>query len=134
MDFSAITLSTAGVLGLLGAALAIQVIVRRVQLKIEAGDGGHPIMAQAIRAYGNFAEHAPLAVILLFAAELAGAPVWLVLGLAATLVAGRILSAVGLSRSLGPSFARQAGASLSILALIGASTSLLVSTISSFQI
>lgn len=125
-EFPAITPIAAALLGLLGAGLAVVVIVQRVRLGIEAGDGGHPRMAQAVRAHANFAEHAPLGLILLALLEIGGTPGWVVVTGAALLVVGRLLSAIGLSRSLGPSLPRQAGASATIVSLLLCSVGLAV--------
>ena len=74
--FPAVTAIVAAVLGLLGVLLAVRVIVTRVRLGVNAGDGGHAVLAQAIRAHSNFTEHAPLAVLLLALAETSGAVRW----------------------------------------------------------
>jgi uncharacterized membrane protein YecN with MAPEG domain len=49
----------AALLGLLGAALTVNVIVNRVRSGIDAGDGGVATLAQAIRAHANFVEQGP---------------------------------------------------------------------------
>ena len=121
-----VTMTAGAALGILAAGLAVAVIVQRVRLGIEAGDGGHPAMAQAVRAHGNFAEHAPLGLVLLALVEVAGAPVALSMMIGILLLTGRLLSAFGLSRSLGPSLPRQAGASLTILSVVLASAALCV--------
>ena len=90
-------------------------------LGVDIGDGGKPALAQAIRAHGNFAEHAPLALLLIVLAEALGAHHGLIHGLGATLIVARIASAVGLSRSLGPTPPRQAGAGLTIVVIVAAS-------------
>jgi uncharacterized protein len=109
------TLVTTAVMALLASCLAVQVIVKRVKLEIEWGDGGNPEMAQAIRAHANFSELVPMALLALAACEVAGTQrVW-VIALCTSLVAARLLSALGLSRSLGPSLPRQAGASITLL-------------------
>ncbi|MFZ0116267.1 MAG: MAPEG family protein, partial [Xanthobacteraceae bacterium] len=59
-----ITAFYAALLGLLGAALT-NVIVNRVRSKVDAGDGGVAKLAQAVRAHANFAEQAPLALIVI---------------------------------------------------------------------
>jgi uncharacterized protein len=112
--FPIVTILTTGALALLISALAIWVIVQRVRLKVEWGDGGLTEMAQAVRAHANFAEHVPMGLLAIAACELAGAPRVLLIGLAAILVGARFLSAIGLLQSLGPSLPRQAGASLTI--------------------
>ena len=86
-------------------------------------------MAQAIRAHANFAEHVPLALVLIGSAEILGIRAWIVYALGGTLIVARLLSLWGLSRSLGPSFARQAGASLTILVTVGASISILCTAV-----
>ena len=68
-----ITAFYAALLGLLGAALTINVIVNRVRSKVDAGDGGVAKLAQAVRAHANFAEQAPLALIVIGLAEMLGA-------------------------------------------------------------
>ncbi len=111
----------AAVLGLLAAILTVRVIVNRVRFKVNAGDGGEATLAQAIRAHANFAEHAPFALLLIALAEAVGAHHGVIHGLGAALVVARLASAWGLSRSLGPTPPRQAGAGLTILIITAAS-------------
>jgi uncharacterized membrane protein YecN with MAPEG domain len=54
----------AALLGLLAALLVVRVILNRVRLQVNAGDGGHAVLAQAIRAHSNLSEHVPLALLL----------------------------------------------------------------------
>jgi uncharacterized membrane protein YecN with MAPEG domain len=96
-----------------------------VRLGVNAGDGGHAVLAQAIRAHSNFAEHAPLAVLLLALAEASGAVRWAIIALGAVLVVARLASAWGLNHTLGPSQPRQAGAGLTLLVTVVASLLLL---------
>jgi uncharacterized protein len=125
MNPPVVTAIFAAVLGLIAAALTVNVIVHRVRLRVDSGDGGVPEMARAIRAHANFAEHVPLALILIGSGEMLGIRSWIVYALGGTLIVARLLSLWGLSRSLGPSFARQAGASLTILVTVAASISIL---------
>jgi len=109
----------AGLLTLLFIGLSMNIIRLRYQYKIGIGDGGNKVLAKAIRVHGNFAEYIPLALLLLGVYEANGAsPQWLhVLG--ATLFIGRILHAVGLSKTVGVSKQRQIGmVSLFIVLLI----------------
>ena len=93
----------------------VQVILNRVRFKVQTGDGGHAELAQANRAHGNLTENAPMALLLLALAE-AGAPhSGIVAGLAVALALARLASVWGLSRSLGLTTGRQAGAALTIL-------------------
>lgn len=107
-------------LGLLAVALTARVIVLRVRTGVQAGDGGHAPLAQAIRAHANFAEQAPLALLLLVIAETVGTPAALVHALGSVLVLARLASAWGLSHSLGPTMPRQAGAGATALVLAAA--------------
>jgi uncharacterized membrane protein YecN with MAPEG domain len=105
----------AAVLGFLFAGLTINVIVKRVTLAVDIGDGGKAAMLQACRAHGNFAEHVPMALLLIALAELIGSPSAMIHGLAAVLVFARLASAYGLLGSTGPTPGRKIGASLTIL-------------------
>jgi uncharacterized membrane protein YecN with MAPEG domain len=116
----------AAILGLLGAALTINVIVNRVRTKVDTGDGGIATLAQAIRAQGNFIEQAPLALIIIGLAEAAGARAVVVWALASLLVASRLASAYALNRSLGQSPLRQFGGGTGTLVLAAASIVLLL--------
>ena len=122
----ATTALCAAILGLLGAALTINVILHRVRTKVDTGDGGIAALAQAVRAQGNFVEQAPLALIVIGFAEAAGARTAVVWALAGLLVASRLASAYALNRSLGQSPLRQFGGGTSILVLAAASIVLLL--------
>ena len=105
----------AAVLGLLAALLTINVVVNRVRAKVDVADGGVTALAQAIRAHGNFAEHTPLALLLIGLVEAFAYRSAVVIGLGAVLLAARLLSAWGLNSTLKQSFGRQSGAGLTIL-------------------
>ena len=99
--------------------LTARVIVLRVRFKVNAGDGGHAPLAQAIRAHANLLELAPLALLLLAFAE------WSVAWRCADPVArrrcssiARLASAWGLSHSLEQGNARKAGAGLTALVVV----------------
>jgi uncharacterized membrane protein YecN with MAPEG domain len=110
----------AALLGLLAAALTVRVILNRVKTGIQVSDGGNAPLAQAIRAHANFAEQVPLALLLMVLAEATGTPAGLVHVLGAALVVARLANAWGLSRSLGPTTPRQAGAGLTVLVVAAA--------------
>jgi uncharacterized protein len=116
----------AAILGLLGAGLTITVIVNRTRTRIDAGDGGDARLAQAIRAHGNFAEQAPLALIVIALAEALGTRTPVIHALGAVLVFARLASAYGLSRTLAQSLPRQAGAGLTALVVAAASVSIVL--------
>jgi uncharacterized membrane protein YecN with MAPEG domain len=127
--FPATTALCAAILGLLGAALTVNVIVNRVKTKVVTGDCGIAALAQAIRAQGNFVEQAPLALIVIGLAEAAGGRAAVVWGLAGLLVVSRLASAYALNRSLGQSPLRQFGGGTSILVLAAASIVLLLAVL-----
>jgi uncharacterized membrane protein YecN with MAPEG domain len=111
----------AAFLGLVAAALTVRAIMNRVRSGIQAGDGGDAVLAQAIRAHANFAEQVPLALLLIVLVEAVGTALLLVHALGAALVVARLANAWGLSRSLGPTMPRQAGAGLTVLVIVAAS-------------
>ncbi|MFZ0116190.1 MAG: MAPEG family protein, partial [Xanthobacteraceae bacterium] len=102
------------------------VIVNRVRSKVDAGDGGVAKLAQAVRAHANFAEQAPLALIVIGLAEMLGARPLVVQILGVALVLARLASAIGLNRTLGQSPPRQLGASVTALVVIAASIAILL--------
>ncbi len=104
-----ITALYGGLLGLLMLGLAMNVIRARVQLEIEFGDGGNPVLQQRQRVHGNAVEYVPIALLLLLLLELNGFSARLLHGLGGTLFAARVLHAWGLSRSTGTSLGRFAG-------------------------
>jgi len=115
----------AALLGVLGAILAVNVIINRVRAKVDVGDGGVAALAQAIRAHASFAEHTPIALILVGLVEALGYPGSIAIALGGVLLAARLLSAWGLNSTLRQSFGRQAGAGLTILVMLAAAALIL---------
>jgi uncharacterized membrane protein YecN with MAPEG domain len=111
----------AAALGLLGAALTINVIMNRGRAKATAGDGGAPALAQAIRAHCNFIEQAPLALIIIALGEAAGMRPLMVNLLGAGLVVSRLAAAFALGRTLALTRLRVFGAGLGVFVLVSAS-------------
>src|SRR6516164_3416905 len=126
MTVPSITAFYAALLGLLGAGLTVNVIVNRVRSKVDAGDGGVAALAQAIRAHANFAEQAPIALIVIGLAETLGTRAVIVHVFGVVLVLARLASAIGLNRTLKQSPPRQLGASGTILVVIAASLAILL--------
>jgi len=121
-----ITGSYAALIALLVVALAARVVRLRWRLKVGIGDGGQPVLARAIRAHGNLIENAPLVLLLLLLAELCGAlPPAGLHAAGGVIVLGRLLHAVGLSRSAGTSPGRFLGTALTWLALLGLALALI---------
>ena len=99
-----ITAFYAALLAGLFVVLSFRTIGRRQAAKVEIGtatrDGNDDReLLRRVRVHANFAEYAPIAIVLLGLAEsLKAAPIWLhVLG--AVLLVGRLIHAYGLSQS-----------------------------------
>lgn len=96
MFFLPVALVTAGASALLNFWLGLRVSRLRISEKIMVGDGGNVRLIARMRAQLNFAEYAPLVLILIALIELArGTQVWL-WGVAVLFVVGRILHAFGM--------------------------------------
>lgn len=111
----------AAVLGLFFVRLAMKVIAARRAAKVSIGDSDDPALLRASRVHANFAEYAPLTLLVMALAETIGAPWFVVLVLGAMLIAGRLLHAHGLGQEPDNFKARVRGMQLTIFALIGAS-------------
>lgn len=113
-----ITLVFAALHALLMLALLARISRHRHGHRIGLGDGGDPLLMRKIRVHANFVEHAPFALLLLCLLELNGlAPAWL-WTLGGALLLGRVMHAVGLSRSGGHSVGRFWGTALTWLVLL----------------
>ncbi|MDJ0821215.1 MAG: MAPEG family protein [Paracoccaceae bacterium] len=93
-----ITALYAAALALLFIGLSLRVITYRRSNRLSLGDEGDRRLLQRMRAQANCAEYAPFGVLLLLLAELQGAPDLGVHALGLTLLAGRVMHAVGFSR------------------------------------
>ena len=89
----------AAILALLFIALSVRTLVVRRRLGIGIGNAGNEQMLRAVRAHGNFAEYAPIALLLACMLEVMGAHQVLVHFACASLVLGRVSHAFGVSRS-----------------------------------
>ncbi len=112
--------------GLLLIALTFRVVRLRQRLGVALGDGGNVALKRAIRVHANCTEYLPLGLVLLVALDLRQlAPVWLhVLG--AMLLTGRVLHALGVSRTQEPFPVRVTGMLLTLAAIVVASARLLI--------
>lgn len=79
--------------GILFITLSILVIMARQSVGASLGDGGDKQLMRRIRAHGNFAEYAPLTLLMLAAAELQGTPWYALHILGLLFIAGRCLHA-----------------------------------------
>jgi uncharacterized protein len=108
-----------GLNALLLLALAYNVGSRRgAQKQLQPGDMGDPVLTRSIRAHGNYAEYAPMVLLLLLIlALLEFDALWLhVYG--ATFTAGRLIGAIGMMRAKHPNALRFTGNLVTGLALL----------------
>lgn len=116
MFFLPVALVTAGAAALLNFWLGLRVSRLRMSEKILVGDGGNVRLIARMRAQLNFAEYAPLVLILIALIELArGTQTWL-WGVAAAFIVGRILHAFGMDGWLP---GRTIGIALTMLTMLG---------------
>ncbi len=128
-----ITSLVAGLLALAAIPLAMQISARRIALGKAAGDptavvfgdGGDALLRRRIRAFGNFIEYVPIALILLALMELqGGASLWAWLSGVALLV-GRGVHALGMLYAQSPA-PRALGMILTYIAILISAVWLLV--------
>ena len=86
----------AAILALLIIKLSFNVIGLRRANKISLGDDNHPELRVAIRAHANATEYIPIALILLFAAELQGIHWSIIHAFGGMFTLGRFIHAFGL--------------------------------------
>lgn len=91
------TLLTAGILALVYFVLSFRVVQVRRSEGILFGDAGHQPLLSRMRAHANFAEYVPLLLILLGLVEYITGRSPLLTGLAALVVAARVLHAIGMA-------------------------------------
>jgi hypothetical protein len=108
----------AGLIGVLLLVLAALVSRLRRARRVSLGDGGDRELARAIRVHGNAVEWAVPGVLLLLVAELNRASPLLLHLCGIALVVGRVLHAIGLTRTAGVSFGRFFGSAASWTALL----------------
>lgn len=109
----------AALLGLLVIVLVLRVVAKRWKHRIGVGDGGEKSLLLAIRAHGNAIETIPIALILLAALELnkGSAQTLHIFGIA--LVLGRLLHALGISRTSKVNPGRFLGTVLTLATILG---------------
>lgn len=112
-----VTALYAALLALLFLSLSLRVIGQRHRARIALGTGGDPGLQRAVRVHANFAEYAPIVLVLLLVAELLAAPGWWLHVLGLALLAGRVLHAIGVSREPEDIRIRTAGMTLTFAAL-----------------
>ena len=90
------TLALAAAAALINIWLIVRIGQLRVRLKVSVGDGGHDALARRMRAQLNFAENAPIVLVLVAAIELAAkGGLWLP-WVAAIFALGRVAHVLGM--------------------------------------
>ncbi len=121
-----------GIYAALGALLIVllssRVIWMRISSRTGIGDGGNHDLAKCIRVHANAVEYLPLGLILLFLVEWNQTLPLLVHCFGIALIVGRILHAIGLSRSSGSSPPRLIGMLLTLLTILAMAVLLLWQT------
>lgn len=107
----------AGLLGILYILLAALVIRTRMSVRVALGSGGDELLDRRIRAHGNFAEYAPLGLILIGLLEAMAVSIYITHFMGIALVAGRLLHAISLSSLTKRPAARIAGMLLTLTAI-----------------
>ena len=122
LPLPAVTTLYAAVLGILLVLLALNVVRFRLGRHVGLGVGNDGSLEQPVRVHANFAENAPMFVVLLLLAELAGLDAKWLHAAGGVFVASRLLHALGLHRHRGRSpgrFLGSLGTWTTILALSG---------------
>lgn len=102
---------------LLVIKFALDVVRFRRHYRVPYGDGGFHDLRVAMRIHGNAIETIPLALLLLVVMEMNGADIWMIHLTGLLFFAGRLLHALGLSRSM--LAGRKYGMMLTLFSLCG---------------
>ena len=108
----------AAINGLIMLVLGMLVVRARVKTQTIIGDGGKPEMAAPLRAHANNAEWTPMAIVMMLVVLNLGGAGWMIHTVGAPLTIGRLLHAIGLSRTTGSSSFRLIGMLLTWFAYI----------------
>ena len=96
MTTLSVTLTTAALSVIVNIWLGWRVVSARREAKVSIGDGGNEGVLRRMRAHANFAENAPIFLILLAVAELAAGSGVLLITLAAIFLASRVAHGIGM--------------------------------------
>ena len=121
-----VTMTLIAAIGVIYLGFGINVGVVRARTQTLLGPGDDPRLMRAIRAHGNLAEWAPIAILLIAALEYAAAPTTMVMGLASAYAAARVLHGIGLINEYGkPHPLRAIGAFTNVIVVAWGSVYLL---------
>lgn len=90
-----VTSLVASIAAIIFVYMSFNVIKLRRKNQVRIGTGGVEELERAVRAHANFAEYAPIGLILIACLEANGAAWWLVCLSGISLLLGRIIHAVG---------------------------------------
>jgi uncharacterized membrane protein YecN with MAPEG domain len=113
----AITSLYAALLTFVFLALSVRVILFRVNKIGPSGPEGEIALNKSMRVQANFVEYAPLGLVLMLCAELQSAPALAIHAMGVTLLAGRVLHAIGMTRTPQVFSLRSLGILLTLLML-----------------
>lgn len=113
-------------LALIFITLSIATIKVRKKAQIAVGTDGDKLLLRRTRAHGNFAEYVPIAVMLIYANEYAGAATWWIHVLGGLLLVGRLSHAYGISQLNENLRFRISGMLMTFASIIASALSLLV--------
>ena len=120
-----ITLTVAGLCGLVFTVLTLRVSEGRIRSRVSMGDGGDTDLLARVRAHANFAEFVPVCLILMGLIEAnVGRNLWLG-GLGVALVVARVIHPIGMGMPV-PNIPRASGALLTMIVLAALSVWALV--------
>jgi hypothetical protein len=118
-----------GLTGLLLLILALRVAMVRLREQVSLGVAQNRRLEQRVRAHGNLAENAPIALLMLAVLELLAAAPLLLHLLGGSFFIGRVLHAWGLSSHSGSSWQRLIGILLSWASMLVMAAMLLVESV-----
>jgi len=113
-----ITTPYSGLLALWYVFLTVNVIRTRGSEKVNLGTGGSKLLERRVRAHGNFAEFAPLGLILMGMAEVSGSSLILLHVIGGTLLIGRLAHGSALSTLKQNPLLRAGGMILTLISLL----------------
>jgi len=108
----------AALIVLLFLGLSWRVILYRRANRLSLGDTGDKNLLKRMRAQANCAEYAPLALLLMVMSELMGSPAVALHLMGLTLLAGRVLHALGFAATPQKIVLRQLGMLLTLLMMV----------------
>ena len=115
----------ASLLALFYVYLSLRTIGVRRKAQISIGDGGNDSMLRAMRMHANFAEYAPITVVLLALVDIQGGPIWLLHALGLLFLVSRLSHAYGISSVQAPGKFRVGGMVGTFATVIGSACWLL---------